>query len=450
MLRYGSIQTFRRDATAMAERPVSKPEDAVDQGLRKQNVCVVGLGYVGLPLAVEFARLHNVTGVDIDASKIDELRSGHDRMHEVQPSELQSVKIDYSADAAKITEADYVIVCVPTPIDAHNTPDLSLVEGASRMVGKNLKRGATVVFESTVYPGVTEDVCLPLLESESGMKCPDDFTIGYSPERVNPGDREHTIPKIVKIVAGCNEDTTERLAQLYGSIVTAGIHRAPNIRSAEAAKVIENVQRDLNIALVNELSMIFERMGIRTRDVIEAAGTKWNFHKYTPGLVGGHCIGVDPYYLTHKAQELGYHPEIILAGRRLNDNMHRYVVGRLVKKLNQHGVASANATVLVLGLTFKENCSDDRNSRALHLIRELKTFGCRVYACDPWLSEEHVRQRYDVEAVSLTRAHEMLASGDVQGVVVAAPHRQFEGLPLRTVPAVIDVKGALSNDFDSL
>ena len=450
MIRYGSIQTFRRDATAVAERPGLQPEGSVDQVLRDQRVCVVGLGYVGLPLAVEFARHHQVTGLDIDVSKVDELRNGHDRMHEVQPNELQAVKIDYTADAAKIADAEYVIVCVPTPIDKHNSPDLSLVEGASRIVGQNLRRGATVVFESTVYPGVTEDVCLPILERESGMRCPDDFTIGYSPERVNPGDREHTIPKIVKIVAGCDAKTTDRLAKLYGSIVTAGVHRAPNIRSAEAAKVIENVQRDLNIALVNELSMIFERMGIRTRDVIEAAGTKWNFHKYTPGLVGGHCIGVDPYYLTHKAQELGYHPEIILAGRRLNDNMHRYVVGRLVKKLNQNGVASANATVVVLGLTFKENCSDDRNSRALHLIRELKTFGCDVTACDPWLSEAHIRERYDVTPMSLERTREMLDSGAVQGVVVAAPHRQFAALSFKAVPVVIDVKGALSNDFDSL
>jgi UDP-N-acetyl-D-galactosamine dehydrogenase len=450
MLRYGSIQTFHRGATAVAQRSESKPEGTVDQVLRDQRVCVVGLGYVGLPLAVEFARHHRVTGLDIDATKIEELRGGHDRMHEVQPSELQSVKIDYTSDATKIADAEYVIVCVPTPIDKNNNPDLSLLEAASRVVGTRLEKGATVVFESTVYPGVTEDVCLPILERDSGLRCPDDFTIGYSPERVNPGDREHTIPKIVKVVAGCDEETTKRLAKLYGSIVTAGVHRAPSIRAAEAAKVIENVQRDLNIALVNELSMIFERMGIRTRDVIEAAGTKWNFHTYTPGLVGGHCIGVDPYYLTHKAQELGYHPEIILAGRRLNDNMHRYVVARLVKKLNQKGVASSAATVLVLGLTFKENCSDDRNSRALHLIRELRTFGCQVYACDPWLSEAHIRERYEVEAVSLVRAREMLSRDEIQGAVVAAPHRQFEGLPLEAVRAVIDVKGALSHDFDSL
>lgn len=450
MLGYASIQKLPRGATAVASRPESKPKGTMEQVHRDQAVCVVGLGYVGLPLAVEFARHHRVTGLDVDATKVEELRSGHDRMHEVQPSELGAVKIDYTDDASKIADAKYVIVCVPTPIDKNNNPDLSMVEAASQVVGRNLRRGATVVFESTVYPGVTEEVCLPILERESGLRCPDDFTIGYSPERVNPGDREHTIPKIVKVVAGCNEETTERLAQLYGSIVTAGVHRAPSIRSAEAAKVIENVQRDLNIALVNELSMIFERMGIRTRDVIEAAGTKWNFHTYTPGLVGGHCIGVDPYYLTHKAQELGYHPEIILAGRRLNDNMHRYVVARLVKRLNQNGVASSNANVLVLGLTFKENCSDDRNSRALHLIRELRTFGCRVYGCDPWLSEAHIRKRYEVEAVSLADAREMLSGNQIEGAIVAAPHRQFEGLPLAKVRAVIDVKGALSNEFDSL
>ncbi|MFQ5599268.1 MAG: nucleotide sugar dehydrogenase [Candidatus Krumholzibacteriia bacterium] len=418
--------------------------------LEDQQICIVGLGYVGLPLAVEFARVQRVIGLDIDESKIEELRSGHDRMREVDDAALGSVQIDYTSDPARIADAEFVIVCVPTPIDAHNNPDLSLVESACRLVGKNLARGATVVFESTVYPGVTEEICLPILESESGMRCPDDFTIGYSPERVNPGDKEHTIPKIVKIVSGCDERTAKRVERIYASIITAGVHRAPNIRSAEAAKVIENVQRDLNIALVNELAMIFERMGIRTRDVIEAAGTKWNFHKYTPGLVGGHCIGVDPYYLTHKAQELGYHPEIILAGRRLNDNMHRYVVARLVKSLNLKGVASSDATVLVLGLTFKENCSDDRNSRARQLIEDLKTYGYRVVGCDPWLADERIRQHFDVEPVSVSAAESMLARGEVQGVIVAAAHDEFRTLPLETARAVIDIKGTLPGSYDSL
>ncbi len=418
--------------------------------LREQKICVVGLGYVGLPLAVEFARHHQVIGLDIDAGKIEELQRGHDRMREVDDAELRAARIDYSADPARIRDAAFIIVCVPTPIDQHNNPDLTLVCEASRMVGKNLAPGATVIFESTVYPGVTEDVCLPLLERESGLRCPGDFQLGYSPERVNPGDREHTIPNIVKIVSGCDARTTERVAALYASIVKAGVHKAPSIRTAEAAKVIENVQRDLNIALVNELAMIFERMGLRTRDVIEAAGTKWNFHKYTPGLVGGHCIGVDPYYLTHKAQELGYHPEIILAGRRLNDNMHRYVVARLVKELNRKGVASAHATVLVLGLTFKENCSDDRNSRARHLIRELEAFGYHVLGCDPWLADARIRKRFGVEPVSVDDVRARLAGDSIQGVVVAAPHREFRDLPLASAPVVIDIKGSLPGNYDSL
>lgn len=418
--------------------------------LEDQRICVVGLGYVGLPLAVEFARRHRVIGFEVDQSKVDELKTGFDRMREVEEEDLKSVHIDYTTEVTKISEADYVIVCVPTPIDKNNNPDLSLVESASRLVGQNLKEGATVVFESTVFPGVTEEICLPILEHESGKSCPAEFSIGYSPERVNPGDKEHTIPKIVKVVSGCNGETGERIAALYSSIITAGVHLAPNIRTAEAAKVIENVQRDLNIALVNELAMIFERMGIRTNDVIEASGTKWNFHKYTPGLVGGHCIGVDPYYLTHKAQELGYHPEIILAGRRLNDNMHRYVVARLVKTMNLCGVASFNSTVLVLGLTFKENCSDDRNSRAKQLIEELRTFGCRVVACDPWLSDDRIRTSFNADPASLKEAEAMLNRGEVKGVIVAAPHNEFTDLPLDSSPAVIDIKGALNGDYDCL
>jgi UDP-N-acetyl-D-galactosamine dehydrogenase len=439
----GKRTPVRRRARRGLEEPVSN-------GVDGQKVCVLGLGYVGLPLAVEFAKRHKVIGFDIDAQKIEELKRGFDRMHEVTTEELQSVRMEYTTDPARMKDAEYIIVAVPTPIDKHNNPDLFLVEEASRMVGRHMARGTVVAFESTVYPGVTEDICLPILEKESGLRCPEDFSIGYSPERVNPGDREHVIPKVVKIVAGYDERTLDKLAALYGSIVPAGIHRAPNIRTAEAAKVIENVQRDLNIALVNELAMIFERMGIRTRDVVEAAGTKWNFHKYTPGLVGGHCIGVDPYYLTHKAQELGYHPEIILAGRRLNDNMHRYVVQRLVRKLNQKGIASANATVLVLGLTFKENCSDPRNSRAKHLIAELKNFGYKVLGCDPWLSDDVIRTKFKVEPVAVSQLGVMLGSGSVQGAIVSAPHKEFYDLPLEAAACVIDIKGVLPGRFDSL
>jgi len=422
----------------------------VSNGFEGQRVCVLGLGYVGLPLAVELAKKHKVIGFDVDAPKVEELKRGHDRMREVTTEELQSVKMEYTTDPARMKDAEYIIVAVPTPIDKHNNPDLFLVEEASRMVGRNMSRGSIVVFESTVYPGVTEDICLPILEKESGMRCPEDFSIGYSPERVNPGDKEHIIPKVVKIVSGYDERTLDKVAALYGSVIPAGVHRAANIRTAEAAKVIENVQRDLNIALVNELAMIFERMGIRTRDVIEAAGTKWNFHKYTPGLVGGHCIGVDPYYLTHKAQELGYHPEIILAGRRLNDNMHRYVVQRMVRKLNQKGIASSNATVLVLGLTFKEDCSDPRNSRAKHLIHELKTFGYKVLGCDPWLSDDLIRSKFKVEPVAVSQLGPMLAGGSVQGAIVSSPHKEFFDLPLESAAVVIDIKGVLPGRYDSL
>jgi len=425
-------------------------EASVSSGFDGQRVCVLGLGYVGLPLAVEFAKRHQVIGFDIDAGKIEELQRGYDRMREVETEELAAVRIDYTTNPARMRDAKYIIVAVPTPIDEHNNPDLFLVEEASRMVAKNMARGTTVVYESTVYPGVTEDICLPILEKESGMRCPDDFTIGYSPERVNPGDKEHVISRVVKIVSGCNEETLDRVASLYGSIITAGVHRAANIRTAEAAKVIENVQRDLNIALVNELAMIFERMNIRTRDVIEAAGTKWNFHKYTPGLVGGHCIGVDPYYLKHKAQALGYHPEIILAGRRLNDNMHRYVVQRLVRKLNLKGIASSNATILVLGLTFKENCSDARNSRAKHLIQELKSFGYNVIGCDPWLTDDVIRRKFKVEPVEYGKLGAMLTGGNVQGAIIAAPHVEFRSLPLESAAVVIDIKGSLPGHFDSL
>lgn len=416
----------------------------------KLCVAVVGLGYVGLPLAVAFAARHTVIGVDIDEGKIGELRAGFDRMREVPIEELLRSGIEYTVDPTRLLQANFVIVCVPTPIDRHNNPDLSLVVAASRMVGQNLSRGATVILESTVYPGVTEDVMKPELERASGLRCPEDFSIGYSPERVNPGDREHSIARVVKIVSGYDPATTDRVAALYSSIVEAGVHRAPNIRTAEAAKVIENVQRDLNIALVNELAMIFERMGIRTRDVVEAAGTKWNFHKYTPGLVGGHCIGVDPYYLTHKAQELGYHPEIILAGRRLNDNMHREVAARMVKALNRKGIAASRATVLVLGLTFKENCSDDRNSRAAYLIDELKAFGYQVIACDPWLAAKRIREQFGVEPVEAQNLPSMLLGGTIDGAIVTVPHREFFSLSLGGVAVVIDVKGALPGGYDSL
>ena len=347
-------------------------------------VAVVGLGYVGLPLAVEFGKRYRTIGFDLSQAKIDAYTQGRDPTGEVPGSELQAARLlEPTTDASLLREADFLIVAVPTPVDIAHNPDFAPLASASEIVGRHLKPGSTVVFESTVYPGATEEICVPLIERHSGMRWKQDFHVGYSPERINPGDREHTLTRIVKVVSGDTPQTLERVAAMYGSVITAGVHRATSIKVAEAAKVIENTQRDLNIALMNELSLIFHRIGIDTGEVLAAAGTKWNFLPFRPGLVGGHCIGVDPYYLTHKAESLGYHPQVILAGRRINDGMGKYIAEQTVKQMSRAGFPIRGAKVTVLGLTFKEDCPDLRNSKVIDVIQELRTYGVEVHVHDP-------------------------------------------------------------------
>lgn len=411
----------------------------------KPVIAMVGLGYVGLPLAVRFSHHFTTIGFDINAKKIEELRSDFDRMDEVSEAELKAAKLDYTTDAHRLKEADIIIAAVPTPVDDHNVPDLAPVRRAAETIGKNLKRGAIVVFESTVYPGVTEEVCAAIIAQESSLTYNKDFFLGYSPERANPGDKDHTVDKIVKIVSGSTPDVAQRLKEVYGTVVTAGIHLAPSIKVAEAAKVIENVQRDINIALVNELAVLFDKMGLDIHDVLAAAGTKWNFHRYTPGLVGGHCIGVDPYYLTYKAIEVGHHPEMILSGRRTNDSMHHFYLDRLIKGLNQESVAVHDATIAVLGLTFKENCSDYRNSRTLHLLHGLNAYGPRVVAIDPWLDDATIR-KFGAEPGKL----ENLTSLKPDAIIITVPHKEFATVDLRDVKVVVDIKGRRSTKNTSL
>ena len=363
------------------------------------TVAVVGLGYVGLPLAVAFGKKFPTIGFDLSESKIESYRRNIDLMGEIESADLQAARLKLSTDASVLREADFVVIAVPTPVDDAHIPDFSPLVGASTVAGKNLKPGAVVVFESTVYPGATEEVCIPLLEKHSGLKWKKDFFVGYSPERINPGDKEHTLTRIVKVVSGDTPATLEIVADTYGAVIEAGVHRASSIKVAEAAKVIENTQRDLNIALVNELALIFHRIGIDTTEVLEAAGTKWNFLPFRPGLVGGHCIGVDPYYLTHKAEVLGLHPEVILAGRRINDGMGRYIAEQTVKCMIRRGHSVKDADVLVLGLTFKENCADLRNSKVIDVIRELQSYGAKVHVHDPIASPEEALHEYGVELV---------------------------------------------------
>ncbi|MBT3405581.1 nucleotide sugar dehydrogenase [Candidatus Woesearchaeota archaeon] len=408
-----------------------------------RKICIVGLGYVGLPLAVAFGRKTRVMGFDINEKKIQELKQDHDSMGEVEEQELKQTDITYTANPEDIRNTDFIIVAVPTPIDAHNKPDLTPMIKASETIAKNLAKGSIVVFESTVYPGVTEEICVPVLEKHSNLKCGDDFKVGYSPERINPGDKEHTIDKIIKIVSGQDEETLNIVADVYETIVTAGVHKAPNIKTAEAAKVIENIQRDLNIGLVNELALIFQKVGISTFDVIEAASTKWNFHKYKPGLVGGHCIGVDPYYLVYKAEELGYHPQIITAGRSINDNMHKNVAELIIKGLIKAGKAVKNSKILILGLTFKENITDPRNSRAKQLIEELKDYEVDIVACDPWLNDELVMKEFKVENIPFERIKK-----DIDGIILVTAHDEFKEISLEQLkevcvsdPVLVDIKG---------
>jgi len=404
-------------------------------------ISVVGLGYVGLPVAVAFGKCRKTVGFDINPTRIAELQAGHDRTGEVTADDLASADILFTARIDELALADFHIVAVPTPVDAANQPDLSPMLRASETVGRALKKGDIVVYESTVYPGVTEDECVPVLERHSGLRCGIDFTVGYSPERINPGDKEHTFTKITKVVAGQDAPTLDIVAAVYGSVVTAGVHRAPSIKAAEASKVSENTQRDLNIALMNELAIIFDRMGIDTRDVLEAAGTKWNFLKFSPGLVGGHCIGVDPYYLTHKAEKIGYIPQVILAGRRINDGMGKFIAQRTVKEMSLVGHCPGKAVVIVLGLTFKENCPDLRNSRVIDIIHELQDYGITVQVHDPLADAAEALHEYGITLVPFAELHPAAA------VIVAVAHQefftlkteQFKGLMGRN-PVLIDVK----------
>jgi UDP-N-acetyl-D-galactosamine dehydrogenase len=389
------------------------------------TIAVVGLGYVGLPLAVEFGKKYRTIGLDLSQEKIDAYRRHVDPTGEVSTEELKAaVQLYPTTDAAALKEADFVIVAVPTPVDEAHIPDFSPLVGASTAVGKNLKPGAIVVYESTVYPGATEEVCIPLLEKHSGLKWKSDFFVGYSPERINPADKVHTLTTIVKVVSGDTPATLDKVADVYGSVITAGVYRASSIKVAEAAKVIENTQRDLNIALVNELSLIFHRIGIDTLEVLQAAGTKWNFLPFRPGLVGGHCIGVDPYYLTHKAETLGYHPQVILAGRRINDGMGAYIAQQTVKQLIKAGSPVKGAHVIVLGLTFKENCPDLRNSKVIDVIRELESFGVTVHVHDPVAEPAEARHEYGVDLVSWEHLPKANA------IVAAVAHQELAEKPL--------------------
>ena len=413
-------------------------------------VAVVGLGYVGLPLAVAFGKRRRTIGFDRSQARVEAIARGEDQSGELDAGELRAAKsLTVTADASALKQADFVIVAVPTPVDDANKPDMALLVAASRTVGENLKRGATVIFESTVYPGTTADICVPALEEASGMKWKQDFHVGYSPERINPGDREHTLARIVKVVSGDSPGTLERVAGLYGEIVPAGVHRAASIETAEAAKVIENTQRDLNIALMNELSIIFDRLGLDTREVLRAAETKWNFLPFKPGLVGGHCIGVDPYYLTHRAEMAGYHPQVILAGRRINDSMAAFVAGKAAGLLERQGKTLRGATINVLGLTFKENVTDLRNSKVADLCAALSVAGAQVHVHDPRADRAEAKHEYGIDLQdwqSLPRA---------DALVLAVAHREFRELPaadlvskLAAGGCVLDVMGAL--DLDAL
>lgn len=385
------------------------------------KLSIVGLGYVGLPLAVEFGKKRTVTGFDINATRVAELQSGQDHTLEVEPEELkQAIYLSFTMDPAVLGESNVFIVTVPTPIDEHKQPDLTPLIKASETIGKVLKKGDIVIYESTVYPGATEEDCVPVLEKHSGLKFNRDFFAGYSPERINPGDKEHRVTTIKKVTSGSTPEVADLVDALYNQIITAGTHKAPTIRVAEAAKVIENTQRDVNIALINELALIFNKLGIDTEAVLEAAGTKWNFLPFRPGLVGGHCIGVDPYYLTHKAQSIGYHPEIILAGRRLNDGMGAYAVTQLVKEMTKRRIHVQAARVLVLGLTFKENCPDLRNTRVVDIVRELAEYDIQADVYDPWVSSEEAQHEYGISTV------EQPATGEYDAIIVAVAHNQFK------------------------
>ncbi len=412
---------------------------------------IIGLGYVGLPLALEFARTRPVVGFDTSQTRIDELREGHDHTLEATSDQLADVasNIRFTSELDDLASADTYIVTVPTPIDSAKQPDLRPIKAASHAVGSVLSAGDLVIYESTVYPGATEEVCVPILSEQSGLRFNEDFLVGYSPERINPGDRAHRLPDIMKVTSGSTPEAAERVDSLYREIITAGTHRAPSIRVAEAAKVIENTQRDVNIALINELALLFGRLGVDTHDVLAAAGTKWNFLPFTPGLVGGHCIGVDPYYLTHKAQEVGHHAEVILAGRRINDAMGSYIADQVVLLLAQRGSAIAGAHVLILGLAFKENCPDIRNTRVVDIRERLLEFGVQVDVADPWVDERLAIQEYGLNLVSIADS----TQGSFDAVILAVAHSQFRDMAgavrdlVGPTGVVYDVKGVWSKDL---
>jgi UDP-N-acetyl-D-galactosamine dehydrogenase len=417
--------------------------------ISNRKIAIIGLGYVGLPLAVEFGRICHVIGYDINKSRIDELRVGIDSTLEVESEKLSKViNLEFSYDIKTLQSCDVYIVTVPTPIDSANRPDLRPLIKASETVGKVLSKGAVVIYESTVYPGCTEEVCVPVLEKMSGLKFNTDFSCGYSPERIVPGDKVHTLTSIKKITSGSNPETAQFIDELYASIVSAGTWRASSIRVAEAAKVIENSQRDLNIAFVNELSIIFDKLCIDTIEVLEAAGSKWNFLPFRPGLVGGHCIGVDPYYLTHKAEEVGYHPEVILGGRRINDSMASYIAKRMIKKMIANGIDVSQSTVGILGLTFKDNCPDIRNSKVVDLIEELREWGVKVVVSDPWANPAEVENEYGIKLATID------LNNKVDSLIVAVAHDQFKKLQpqwLRSVciakfPVLGDIKAIYNSD----
>lgn len=416
---------------------------------KKEKISLVGLGYVGMPIAVAFSKKVDVIGFDINEHKVNLYKSGIDPTKEVGNEAISACSVDFTSDEKRLREAKFHIIAVPTPVNPDHTPDLSPVEGASHVLGRNLTKGSVVVYESTVYPGVTEDICVPILEKESGLKCGVDFKIGYSPERINPGDKVHRLETITKIVSGMDEETLDTIAKVYELVVEAGVHRAESIKVAEAAKVIENSQRDINIAFMNELSIIFNKLGIDTKSVLEAAGTKWNFLKFAPGLVGGHCIGVDPYYLTYKAEQLGYHSQIILSGRRINDDMGKHVAESLIKNFIKTDVAIKNARVAILGFTFKENCPDTRNTRVIDIVHELQEYGITPIIADPTADAEEAKQEYGINFVPMGTINNMDA------IILAVAHDEFTKLQIddldgmyRTTKnsnkVLMDIKGLLN------
>jgi len=419
---------------------------------REEKISVVGLGYVGLPIAVAFAKKVEVLGFDVNAKKIELYKSGIDPTKEVGDEAIKETTVDFTSDASRLKEAKFHIVAVPTPIKADKTPDLSIVEAATKTLAQNLTKGSIVVYESTVYPGVTEDICIPILEKESGLKLGVDFKVGYSPERINPGDKVNRLETIVKVVSGSDEESLDIIANVYELVVEAGVHRASSIRVAEAAKVIENAQRDINIAFMNELSIIFNKMGIDTQSVLAAAGTKWNFLKFYPGLVGGHCIGVDPYYLTYKADQIGYHSQVILSGRRINDNMGKYVAENIIKQMIKADQNLKTAKVAILGFTFKENCPDTRNTRVIDIIDELKEYGITPLVVDPVADQEEAFEEYGITFNTLAEVK------DVDTLVITVAHEEFKQIDIKKFEGMfrstnnenkvlVDVKGILNREY---